>query len=253
MTHELIDRSTLIAFAFGKLSREESLRVLAEIEKDDALSRDLEEVILVMRSAQEGGNGREDARRRSTITEPMLKYLVRLAAVLVLGLISAVSVSELTKGKYHDLARLDNVDFSGQWRGDGDDDIEWARREFAVGDRDAAISKLERVVRTRPAGESMNVVHCMVGAMLLATAERSVWGLFPHFEEKRTTQALGHLVLAMQSTNILVVEEAHRLRMKAFLMLNEPQEAIKEGEDVVRGGREGGAEVMMLLREIKDR
>jgi hypothetical protein len=99
----------------------------------------------------------------------------------------------------------------------------------------------------------MAVVHWMVGAMLLGTAERGVWGLFPHYDEKRAVQALEHLTLAMRSTNVRVVEEAHWLRMKGFLMLNKPQDAIREGEEVVRREGEGGAEVMKLLREIKDR
>ena len=253
MTQDVIDQDMLIAFACGKLSREESLRVLAKIENDDTLSRDLEEVLLVMRGVQEQEYGREDACRRRVIREPIMKYVLRLAAVLVVGLLSAISVSELTKGKYHDLARITDLDFSGRWRGDQDDEIEWARREFTGGNRDGAIRELERVIQTRPAGESMAVVHWMVGAMQLETAERSVWGLFPRYDEKRAVQALDHLTLAMRSTNVRVVEEAHLLRMKGFLMLNKPQEAMREGEEVVRIGGEGGAEAMMLLHEIKDR
>ncbi len=231
MNHEVIDRDILIAFACGRLSREESLRVLAEIENDNTLSCELEEVLLVMRGVQDREQRREDTRRRA-LREPIMNYILRFAAILAFGIFAAVSVSELTKGKYYDLARTVDLDFSGRWRGDQDDQIERARREYAGGDRDGAIRELERVIRTRPGGESIAVVHSMVGAMILGTAERSFLGLFPRFDEKRVLQALEHLTLSMQSTNVRVVEEAHWLRMKGFLMLNKPQDAIREGEEV---------------------
>jgi|WetSurMetagenome_2_1015567.scaffolds.fasta_scaffold156167_2 hypothetical protein len=253
MKPELISRSTLIAFAFGRLSREDSLSVLAETERNDVLSRELEDVLLVMRAYQEGADGRQDAYQPQSAKEPVLTYLLRVAAVLVAGLMIVASASELTKGKYHDLARVADVEFLGRYRGDGDDEIELARKSYIEGDRHEAIGKLERELRTRPPGESMAVARCMLGAMLLSMAERSKWGLFPRYDEELARQALYHLALARQSTNVRVVEEAHLLRMKGLLMLNRPQDAITEGEEVVREGGEGGVEVRKLLREIKDR
>jgi len=250
MTDKGIDRDKLIAFARGKLSREESEHVLAAIEADEALSRELEEILQLIRATEELEDEKKNADGRLTIGEPILKYILRIAAVLVVLLGASVLASELTKGRYHDLARVDRVDFGVRWRGDAEEQIEWARREFVGGDRDAAIRELERIVQLRPAGESMSVVHLMAGQMLLTTAEESVCGLFPRYDRQRVTRGMDHLAFAAQSTNNRVAEEAHWFRLKGFLMLDKPEEAKKEGEEVMRRHGEYENQTVILLDEI---
>ncbi len=252
MTKEVIDRDRLIAFARGKLSPEESERVLAAVEADEVLSRELEEVLQLMRATEALENEKRDAHGRLTIGEPALKYVLRIAAAVVVLLGASVLVSQLTKGPYHDLARVDNVDLGVRWRGEAEEQIEWARREFVGGDKDAAIRELERIVQMQPVGESMSVVHLMAGQMLLATAERSTFGLFPRYDRERVARAMDHLGLAAQSTNNRVVEEAHWLRMKGFLMLDEREDAKMEGEEVKRMGGEHDVQAVKLLDEIHD-
>jgi hypothetical protein len=250
MTQDETDRDRLIAFARGKLSREESLRVLEEVEDNEQLSRELEEVLLLMRATEEQERSKEESWRRGVIREPVFRYLFRVAAVLVVAFASVFAVSELTKNRYHDLATVDDSDFSVRWRGEVDEGIELARREYNGGDHDAAIGTLERIIQARPAGESMAVIHWMAAAMLLKTAERSVWGLFPRYEESRIARAMAHLDIAMGSNNLRIQEETHWLRMKSYLMLNRPVDAAHEGEEVVRmgGGLSKGA--ALLLGEI---
>ena len=251
MTKEVIDRDRLIAFARGKLSRDESERVLTAVEADEVLSRELEEVLQLIRATEGLENEKRDAHGRLTIGEPVLKYVLRISAVVVVLLGASVLVSQLTKGRYHDLARVDNVDFGVRWRGEAEEQIEWARREFVGGNKDAAIRELERIVQMQPAGESMSVVHLMVGQMLLATAERSTFGLFPRYDRERVARAMDHLGLAAQSTNNRVVEEAHWLRMKGYLMLDKREDAKMEGDEVKRMGGDRTNAVQGLARQIE--
>jgi hypothetical protein len=232
MTRDVVDRETLIAFALGKLSREDSLDVLAAVERDPLLSDELEEVLLLARgtAAVAEGGGRKG---RST-HEPAIRYLFRAAAVVIILLSSAVVASKLTTGRYHELARLGESDYSLSWRGEMDNDVEWARNAFLAGDRDGAIGQLERIINSHPEGEQIEGVHWMVGAMMLAGSERSVVGLFPRYDERFVDRGMAHLAISARSANPRIAEESHWLRMKGFLMLAQPDSAKREGEAVVR-------------------
>jgi hypothetical protein len=244
-----IDRGTLVAFAHGKLTREESLRVLAEIERDQGLSRELEEILLIMRAIDDQTTAKHD-RQQSLFLEPALKYVLRIAAVLVLGMLSLVAISEISKTGYHDLARVDTKDLRLQWRGSSDAAVESGKALFVAGEHDTAIGHLEEIVRTIPPGESACVVHWMIGAMLLETAERSAIGLFPYYDSLRVRRAMDHLTAASQSTNPRLIEDTQLLRMKGLLMLGLPQEATREGEAYLKTECVEQTAIVYLLKRL---
>jgi len=247
-----IDRDTLIAFAKGKLSPDESQQVLAALEADRQLSQQLEEVLLMIRGAEAAREVREgDGESGGTVREPAFRYILGIAAVLVLTFIAVTSVSELGKNRYHDLARLNSTTFAARFRGDDGDQIELARTMFLNGEHDAAIGELERILRIRPAGESMAAVQVMLGEMLLATAERSIVGLFPAYDRNRVTRALELLDAAVQSGDLRLAGEAHWLRMKGFLMLADRDAAIREGTEIAKSGGHRAEAALECLNRIE--
>jgi hypothetical protein len=244
-----IDRDTLVAFAHGKLTREESILVLTAIESDQGLSRELEEILLLMRGIDDQTTIKHN-RLNSLFFEPVLKYVLRIAAALVIGLLSLEGISEASKAKYHDLARVDNDDMRSQWRGSSDQAVEFGRALYLEGKHDSAIERLEQFVRTIPPGEPASVVHWMIGAMLLETAERGTAGLFPYYDSLRVRRAMDHFNFASKSTNPRLIENTQLLRMKALLMLGLPQEAIREGEAYLKTGEVEQSAITDLLRRI---
>jgi hypothetical protein len=247
-----IDRDTLLAFARGRLSREDSMRILEAIERDQTLSKELEEILLLMRAADDEPSERHDE-QKTLFFEPALKYVLRIAAVLVLGVLSLAALSEVTKAKHHDLARVEDINFNSQWRGMSNEDVDIGRTLFLAGEHDAAIVHLERIARAIPPDESACVVHWMIGAMLLETAEGSTVGLFPSYDSARVRRALDHLGIAFHSSNSRLIEDTQLLRMKAFLMLEFPQEAVHEGESYLKTESVERSAVIDLLKRIDRR
>jgi hypothetical protein len=253
MTRGLIDRETLVAFASGRLSGEDSLRVLSSIEKDPRLSAELEEILLLMRATEEKGTDAHRDGRRKFSSEPYISYTLRIAAVVIVGFLSVVAASEVTKDRYCDIANVNTADLSLTWRGDSDPEIESARVQFIRGDREASLKSLEQFVRYHPADESASVVHYLIGAILLESSRRDLLGLFPGYDTARVHQALVHLAEATRSGNPRLVEEAHVLRIKALLMLRRPEEAVRDGKDYLNRDPAEQKRVQLLLGEIQDR
>jgi hypothetical protein len=234
MRHVDIDRDRLIAFALGKLSKEQSLEVLEEVEGNRDLSAELEEIVALMRATAEEVENPEAQRRG--VREPAMGYLLKAAAMVVFLLGVTVIASELTRDRFHDLARIEEVDYSLNWRGESGGELEWARNVFLGGDRKGAVEQLERFVQMHPTGEEMSVAHWMAGAMLLASSERSWLGFFPGYDRQLVLRGMDHLASAAQSSNVRIAEESHWLRSKGYLMLGQLVEAKKEGMEVVKLG-----------------
>jgi hypothetical protein len=245
-----VDRELLIAFALGRLSPDEAMKVLSEVEKDPALSAELEEIVLLNRAAEDEDHPRAVPRRPGRTLEPVIVYSLRAAAALVLLFVLLVGISETTKDRYHDLARVGYRMQPAKWRGEGDAAIQNALNLAEGGRSTEAIRILDAYAYENPPGEEVAVVHLMIGTMMLEGAERGTLHLFPSYDTAQVHLALQHLARAMISKNPLLLDEAHYLKMKALLMLGLPSSAILDGQEFLKSCNVEHGQVATLLARI---
>jgi hypothetical protein len=261
MAERRVDRSDLVDFALGKLSPEESLRVLDAIEGDPALSAQLEEIAVVVRGIDRDGEelfgkGREDRGRSSgaVVRDSGWLYVIRAAAVFVVLIGLSVLVSALTAGRYDDLTALERVELDVRFRGFDAEDLVRARAAHGEGDEDGALFHLDRFLRMNPEGESSDFARVLAGSIRVEGAESSVLGLFRQFDEEKIMFGLRDLLLVIaHSENPRLVEEASWIVAKGYLMLGRPGDAAGHLRRVVGGGGSRVRGAQELLEEINRR
>jgi len=251
MKEDTIGREMLISFARGQLSREESLRVLEKVEVDSDLSEELEEVLSLVRGIEDIQNLRGGEKTPGRIVrEQQSRYLLKVAAALVVAFLSTVTIGELSKGQYFYLARMEETGLSKRLRGNDGNQIEWAKRMFVSGNRDVAIREMERIANILPEEESKAVVHMILGEMLLCSAERSYLGVFSWYDTGYVVRAMDHLGTALEWGDPRIAEEAHWLRFKGYLMLGDRDGARREGVQVLKIGKDRSDETRNALEQI---
>lgn len=248
----------------GKLTPEESLRVLDEVERSPENSADLDFYVDFARFVQE--EGREvfgDVAQRveggwryrlwglgRRLREPRVTYgVVGGVAALVL---MVMGVSGLVVDPMHDAGRVEAVAYIASVRGPVDEEIEIAQRLFEGGRRDEAIAELERYIRVHPGDDMGGYVRYLAGAMYLAGAERSTMGLFVHYDRDAVARGYAHLsVVDGTTTNARLHEEVVWLEAKALLMLGKRAEAagVLSTIGAGRGIRSGAADSLRAVLE----
>jgi hypothetical protein len=233
---------SLIDFAKGRLSPEESLRIIDTIEEDRSASEELEAIAKVMTIVDERGDelfgedpvlGKAPARIFGHLREHLqhlrLPSPAFSLAVLFLTLIGLVAASRLTRSPYFELTAIGKLEFESLDRGPGAEDFAVARRRFAEGRYEDAIRVLERFTRALPNSPGVDYAHYFAGAVCLVSSRRSLVTLFPSFNREAVTRGLEHLGKAIDaSSNVRILEESYLLRAKGFLMLGNPGDAIGE-------------------------
>jgi len=135
-----INRQLITDLVLGKLSPEESLRLLEEIEEDPSASEKLELVSGVLRFADVHGKevfevskdtSSSGVHASRTVAERLGGYLhvgrpayaaraLVVACVLVLGL---VALSHISRDRYHTLAQIEGIGFESKVRGPGEENL----------------------------------------------------------------------------------------------------------------------------------
>jgi len=258
MAERRVVRDDLVDFALGKLSPEESLRVLDAVEADPGLSAQLEEIAVVVRGIDRDGeelfgDGRTDQRRfpGSVVRDSGWRYVIRAAAVLVIVIGVSVVISALTEGPYADLAALGRIELDMRFRGIDAEDLVQARAAHGEGDVDAALVHLDRFLRMHPEGEDADVARVLAGSIRIGGAESSVFGLFRRFDEGQILLGMRDLLMVeARAENPRLVEEACWIVSKGYLMLGRPENATDHLRSIIKGGglRVRGAEE--LLEEV---
>jgi len=260
-----LDTTMLTDLVLGKLSPEESLRVLREIERDPRASQELEARARLLSHVREGGEAlfAESYAVAGTSTpapvqrwwasRPLAGYVVGAAAILLIAVVPVLSV--LTKGPFVDLARVGYPQYEAVLRSAGDSDIGLAVRMLRGGHPEESLLLLERFCRAYPESDMREYAHYLAGAIYLSDARESLLGMFITYDLSRVRAGMAHLGEALRlSGNPRLTEESHWLRAKGFLMLERPAEAVAELEAARRleGARaEDAAQLMgkILTRE----
>jgi tetratricopeptide (TPR) repeat protein len=147
-----------------------------------------------------------------------------LALAGILGISSRVVTS-----KYYPLTVIDRVALEPTTRGQVDEEYDRACGLVALGKYTEAIRAFERFIRAYPGDDLRYLAEYSAGATYLLLAHRSIGPFFPSYDVETVIRGLGHLQRAAEASgNRRIVEEAHWLRAKGFLMMDEPAGAVAE-------------------------
>ena len=264
-----LSSSQLSDFVLGKLSPEESLRVLDELERDPEASETVDYYASLLAYARGEGravfeervNGRAPRSfagvRRAVQVTSKRRWIFAAAAVLVLG----VSVGLLIRGKsilWGDDAKyavLGDVDFRVGIRAEADDNLMTAMSLFHEGEYDRSIRVLERLLKGEPAHPFPDYVNYSLGVVHLAAAEGGGSGSIRVFDRPHVRQGLESLRrAAMLTASPRLVEEAYWLMAKGHLMVGEREEGMRFLQKVTEldGKRAGDARRLNILIESEE-
>ena len=233
-----IDTTRMSDLVLGKLSPEESLRLLEEIERDPVASEELEARTRLLAQVRSGGEflfspvrstaGRSLRWVRRLWSDGFLSpRLIGAAILVVIALLPLTSA--LTRGPYVDIARVEAPRYESLLRSVGESDIALAIRLLRTGRSHESLLLLERFCRAYPESDMRQYAHYLAGAVYLVDARRAFLGMFASYDAASVQAGLAHLDEALRlSESPRLVEESHWLRAKALLMLERPDDAIAE-------------------------
>ena len=267
---EKIDHTYSVCdFVMGRLSPEESLAVLEELERDPEASKELDDVAEILNFVMIQGEEIFDARKYRTSRVPFAlrkillsveaffeeqRFAIPVIAVFLVSILvgSFMIVSRLTTSEYFSLTSIENLGFESSVRGPGVHDFDLAYEAFSKDQFEEAIRLLERYIRAYPKSDFVDYAHFAVGATYLVSAKQSFLTLFPSFERERVSRGLEHLQTTIRtSSNPRIIEDSHWLRAKGYLMLNEPEKAIDELSAVESLGGSKKEQASRLIGEIR--
>ncbi len=248
--------SQLSDFVLGKLSPEESLRVLDELERDPEASETVDYYASLLAYARGEGrsvfedrvNGRQGGSfaevRRAVRRVSHRRWVFAAAAILALS----IFVGLLIRGKsilWGDDARyaaLSEVEFGVGIRAETDDNLLVAMNLFHEGEYDRSIRILERSIKREPAHPHLDFVNYSLGLVHLVAAEGSGSGPIRVFDREHVRQGLeGLRRAAMLTASSRLAEESYWLMAKGHLMVGETEEGIRFLQKVIElGGQRGG-------------
>jgi hypothetical protein len=260
-----IPRESISDLVLGKLSPEESLRLLEEIERDPSASEELEFAAELLRFAAVHGKSvferaeylsPQASGKPRTVAERLESYLhvrnLAYPAIVLVVMLGLVTASHLSRDKYYPLTGIEGVEFESRVRGPGQEDLDAAQQFYAEGQPDESIRVLERYIRAFPRSEVIDYVHYSTGTIYLLSSRRSFLSLFPSYDHERVMHGLDHLDSALHnSTNVHIIENSHWLRAKAFLMRHRPYDALVELEGLKSLGGSRSDQASELISEIR--
>ncbi len=260
-------------FALGKLTPEESLRVLDALERDSVASRRLDLVADIVRASAAYGEEIFESRlvragfwnklghvlagraRAALAARWWTRPAFASAGAVVLILAALAGVSHLATSRYYPLTTIERLAMEPTTRGPVEAEYAGACRLVAQGKYPEAIRAFERFIRAYPGDDLRYLAEYSAGAANLLSAHHSIGPFFPSYDVEKVVRGLGHLQRAAEnSSNGRITEEAHWLRAKGFLMLAEPAAAIAELKIVMAmnsSKREDAAELLTLLQELE--
>jgi tetratricopeptide (TPR) repeat protein len=262
---ERIQISTIVDFAHGRLTPEESLGLLKSIEEDPRASEDLDLVVELMNEAADPQSKLFAApafrqkpffiRTLRAIVEnlrshPFL-YPAGALGSLVVALLIVISTNLLSADKLDELTGIDRTAFTWNARGTDNSDIAGAYFCFTNGEYAKSLTLLDRYLRLEPRGDLAPYVHYTSGAVCLIASRQSYFTLFQTRNSTQVSEAIQHLSLAIaQTSNRRLQEESRFLRAKGYLMLHRPDEAIAELDTVRSLSGPRSEEAMQMIERI---
>ncbi len=265
---ERIPIGKIVDFAAGRLSREESLAVLDQIEHDEQASQDLELVAsmmdleekerIVLAAEVAGQHATMLSRLRSLVFPVLPKFRahpVLSGAAAFAVVFAALMIMLPLSSPYGTFASLHDFDFGATVRGVELEDFDVAFDLYREGKYEESIKLFERYIRAFPMGNLREYAHYSAGAAYLRWSEWRFFSLYIGFDRQRVRDGMEHLHEVVQiSRNGRLLEDARWLLAKGNLMLSEIEPAKKELRMLVEmgGGRsEEAAEMIRALQTVQ--
>jgi hypothetical protein len=262
---ERIQTSTIIDFAHGRLTPEESLGLLKSMEEDPRASKELDLVVDLMNEAAD-----PQSRLFAASTSRQKPFFIRTFRVIaerfrshpflypagafgcfVAALLILIGTNLLSADKLDELTGIDRTAFTWNARGTDNSDIAGAYFCFTNGEYAKSLTLLDRYLRLEPRGDLAPYVHYTAGAVCLIASRESYFTLFRTHNRTRVSEALQHLSIAIgQTSNRRLLEESRFLRAKGYLMLHRPYEAIAELDTVRTLSGPRSEEAMQMIERI---
>jgi hypothetical protein len=247
-----LDRSTralLSDLALGKLTPEESLQVLGEVEREPRTSIDLELRIALEELVASGDvevfderlvlvEGRDIAREKWWgLLTSLRPALAPTAVILVVTLLvfGAMLFRGWDRNPYDKLARIQNSELDIRTREALHDDLRSASVMYAEGRIEEGVQFLERYLRVNPASPVKPYAHYAAALGYLVGARRAGFYVFLGYDTSMVQRAIVHLDAAEGDAPSMAKEDIKWYRAKAYLMLEKPQAALFELDAIVDG------------------
>jgi len=254
-------------FVLGELSPEESLRFLERVEHDPELSAKVEDCVMVMRVAGERGadvfsiersgpwlvrEGTSSARATGYAMKEAVSPRNLVMVTIMMLLLAVPWISERLSGPYSDVAVVTRVEVDVQVRGSDDGRLAGIDKLLHMGRHDEAIELLEGYVQVTSTPERRGYAAYLLGGAYLLSARRSYLGLFPTYDRDRVASGMGYLMEVVRTGgNGRLVDEAHWLRAKGYLMIGHPDAAVGEVSGILAEGGSKYAAAAALTAEIR--
>lgn len=264
-----LSSTQLSDFVLGKLSPEESLRVLDALERDPEASRMVDEYAALLAFAH--GEGADLFHRRApslsrSNVQPFKRavrliagrrWIVAAAAVVAIAMVTVLVLrgKSILWGDEMRYASLSELDFGVGIRAEADDNLTVALELYRERDYDRSVRVLERMLRSEPAHPFPDHVYYFLGAVHLAAAEQNVIGPVRVYDRERVRMALESLHRAgLLTPRARLAEESYWLIAKGHLMLGERGKACEVLERVLeyRGKRGPEARRIKILIECEE-
>ena len=261
--------SQLSDFVLGKLSPEESLRVLDELERDPEASKTVDYYSSLLAYAQ--GEGKEVFEGRVIAAQPhplagvrramevvsSRRWVFAAAAMLALAIAVAVLVrgKSILWGEDAAYAALADVEFGVGIRAEADDNMMIAMNLFRQAEYDQSITVLERLLKAEPAHPFPDRVNYALGLVHLVAAGQGGTESVRVFDRSHISRGLESLQRAIMLTaSPRLAEEAHWLSAKGQLMLGRREDGIRALDAVIQvgGRREADARQLRILLESEE-
>ncbi len=261
-----LSSSRLSDFVLGKLSPEESLRVLDDLENDPEASETVDYYASLLAYAQgegkvifegrAGGGADSPGSRIGRAIRVVSKrpWILAAAAVLVVAVAvgSLMGKKSILWGADAKYAALSNVDFHVGMRTEADDELMAAWELFRDSEYDRSVAILERMLRVSPTHPFPDQVNYSLGIVHLVAAAEGGVGSVRVFDRAHVRRGLESLRRAARLTaSTRLAQEAYWLMAKGHLMVGDRESALAALEEVrERGGkREVEARRLKILIE----
>lgn len=256
-TTNRVEEYSLADFALGRLSSEESLKVLDFIERNDAKNKELDDIIRILalgsyvRGPESGRNELDQSGPRPARVSPsFLSVISRMAAVVLVVVGGVLVAGERSKPKNLELIEANAADIDVTTRSRSDGVVAIAYALLLEGDNRRASELLNWCVEVLPDGEDLAYAHLVRGGMLLIDSKQEHLGVFSHFDTNLVNLGLAELEMASRESAPRRVREcADWLAAKGNLMIGEELRAIQYLNDVEEAGgiRQAEAKSLRLI------
>ncbi len=251
---------SLVDFARGQLTCEESLEILGILEEDSTRSEELEIVLRMLEPNSAVGSsvitddekkkaGRKAVRDQHTGFE----VIVRSAALAILVVGTALLAQEFGKPEGFNLLHVNPNDIDIRTRGEPEKIAEIAYALICEGENKRAMELVDWSLSALPEGDGRAHSHLLKGGLLLMKSEIYYLAIFSHFDSTLVRQGLNELDLARRmSGQRRVIEGAIWLSIKGNLMIGDRFKALEQIEALESSGGVRHAEASRLRHLLDD-